>query len=318
LPRIPQVVRAMGNEIGTLAGAAATTGVATADVVTMGRIQGLRDAERNCARYTARQAEQTTVGLVATAASSVVVAGAVSAANIVTLGALKESARSCRDYMASSVFALGAKLFHECNGLDAPNELASALFFEFTANLPNHQIRCWLAESAQKCYEEKEPCHVAYGGGRWLQIIHAHVYHFEGKSCLAIRGTQDMPTVFQDIGLVVQEEILTELVGTVASWARQDGVDYITGHSLGGFLAEAAASRLGMDGAAFNSPGGRGWVTCYGSNWSSNTRFEVHLNKIDPVSLYKYERHIAEPQWHMYDDWNVHSMGSMVQAVRYA
>lgn len=94
-------------------------------------------------------------------------------------------------------------------------------------------------------------------------------------------------------------------------WGRKDGVQfYVTGISLGGYLAEVVASRFDVEGAAFNSPGPwlAGKINCV-NHVAGDCRpnFEIHLCWDDPIALVfpkpQNSTHIAYPFWH---DGKVH------------
>merc|ERR1711948_48280 len=79
---------------------------------------------------------------------------------------------------------------------------------------------------------------------------------------------------------------------------------YVTGHSLGGFIAEVVASEQDAPGASFNSPGP--WSSYF---WPGNMtgaerpEFEVHLTRDDPIASVLFPKpensaHIAVPIWH--------------------
>jgi hypothetical protein len=86
--------------------------------------------------------------------------------------------------------------------------------------------------------------------------------------------------------------------------ARKIKPDLITGHSLGGLLAEVVASYTRIPGIAFNSPGPVGFITetpLHNKNKKhyKGLQFEVHLRENDPVSQLNYEWHInSSPIWH--------------------
>merc|ERR1712054_674641 len=192
------------------------------------------------------------------------------------------------------------------NPVNTINNVATIAFTCYTRNLPDKRVRRWLAACASDCYNDS--ARLAETGRRVARpttlgpidnyILKAAIYEKDGKTCLAIKGT-DNPTNGVQCGLLaLTEATLGRLADIASSWAQAHKVNYVTGHSLGGFLAEAVASRLGKDGAAFQSPGGRGLLTCFGNKWSTSTKFEVHLARTDPVSMFRMDRHIAEPVWH--------------------
>lgn len=291
----------MGNEIGTVGGAVATVGTSIAAGVTLGQVESINNSVVNTAKYTARHAKNTGVRHIGEAAGSAVGTAGCAIAAGVTLGqvdALNRATKSCADNTGrASLHAL----VNEWGKLNVVDSVSAIAFHGFTQDLPNERIRLWLAKSASECYDDP-PTHVSSSIVGSNEVLRARVYSLSlsgsHKTCLAIRGTDSGPTFGQDLGLAFSGAFLSNLAGIASDWARIEDVDYVTGHSLGGFLAEAVASRLGMDGAAFQSPGGRGLATCFGNAWSTNTRFEVHLNEADCVSMLNCDRHIAEPKWH--------------------
>ena len=86
--------------------------------------------------------------------------------------------------------------------------------------------------------------------------------------------------------------------------AKELKPDLITGHSLGGLIAEVVASHTRIPGIAFNSPGPVGFITetpLYNKDktFYKGLQFEVHLRENDPVSQLNYEWHINKsPIWH--------------------
>jgi len=295
------IAKTMGNEVATVAGGAATVVTGVAAGATLGQVPALNKAAERSVRYTARNAQNTRVWHVGEAATSAAGTAACAVAAGATLGQCRELNEATGRLAQNTGKACGQyanRFVEDLNPLSIPNNVSKAFFFEFTRNLPDKGIRCWLAECAMKCMKEHPSRVLRVNCG--LEGMHAVVYHRNGKKCLAIRGSTALPTWFQDAGMVLSEGFLCQLVDIVVRWARSENVDYVTGHSLGGFLAEAVASRLGMDGASFNGPGGRGIATVFGNKWSTSTRFEVHLNELDPVSMFRNNRHIAEPKWHRF------------------
>lgn len=79
---------------------------------------------------------------------------------------------------------------------------------------------------------------------------------------------------------------------------------YVTGQSLGGYIAEAMASFQDADGAAFNSPGPWKEITfTVQATGEYRPDFEVHLTRDDPLAFALFpkpenSRHICTPIWH--------------------
>jgi len=78
---------------------------------------------------------------------------------------------------------------------------------------------------------------------------------------------------------------------------------YVTGHSLGGYLAEAVASYHGVDGAGFNCPGPWTLHPCRKMTGHHRPQFEVHLTRDDPLAATLFPKpenshHINSPIWH--------------------
>lgn len=290
--------------------------------------------------YLAKQAETAVAASKAT--SSAVGTTALLVANGATCGRLNdEVTHSVSDTCEKGAELVSKLVKNTINVLDIPNSLASAFFFEFTRDLDSPYIRLCLAHLANRVYNDK-PDYVAMGTFELFEICHAKIYRIKDtwsdiprdhelkknstrvgpehkeKICLAIRGSAALATWFQDLGLAVNETAVLSVVNELGRWVKKQGhhIDYVTGHSLGGFLAEACASSgWARGGAAFNSPGGRGVITCFGQDWSRKNQFEVHLCKNDPVSNYRYDRHIAEPKWHDYMKPHPHSMDGMEKTV---
>ncbi|CAK8996856.1 Serine/threonine-protein kinase 36 [Durusdinium trenchii] len=110
---------------------------------------------------------------------------------------------------------------------------------------------------------------------------------------IAFRGTCTRKGILQDIavGLPLYRRQLKHAIKEACSYISKCRAHlplhhiYVTGHSLGGFIAEAAASFMGADGAVFNSPGPKAvapWKKLVGSH---RPAFEVHLTRDDPLAM---------------------------------
>ena len=147
------------------------------------------------------------------------------------------------------------------------------------------------------------------------ETVQAGLYIPEGRklkiAIVAFRGTSTLKGVRQDVSVGsplfrrkikhAVKEACSYLTKCRAKLPQHD--IYITGHSLGGLIAEATASYMDAEGAAFNSPGPLAlspWRWLVGKH---RPCFEVHLTRDDPLAFSLFpkpesERHIAEVQWH--------------------
>lgn len=321
------LVVAMGAEVGTLGGGAATIGTGMAKTLTFNKVPALNQAFEDSVKYTEQQAKRTKIrhGVEALVSGTETAGLAVGAG--LTFGqvdSLNRAVVASAERTMSSGQKVAIKYAEGLNPINLINDFASIAFTEFTTNLPR-QIRRWLGACAADCYYDDAK--IAGIGARvrtlkvqcviqnpFFNVLKAVVYEENGKTCLAIKGTDNPMNVQQCISLGLTEASLEHLAACASSWAQSHQVDYVTGHSLGGFLAEAVASRLGKDGAAFQSPGGRGALTCFGNNWSTSTQFEVNLATTDPVSNFRIDLHIAEPAWHTVGP-NPHGIENMLEVL---
>jgi len=114
------------------------------------------------------------------------------------------------------------------------------------------------------------------------------------KIILAIRGSKSLQSFFEDFGIMEhaigygKSERLMNAIKTLEEFVETfSKVDFVCGHSLGGFLAEIVASKHRIPGASFNNPGP--WVywaesqDYCGYNFEG-LKFEVHLTSNDIVS----------------------------------
>ena len=138
-----------------------------------------------------------------------------------------------------------------------------------------------------------------------------------GKKVLAYRGTDvsnevsAVSTLLQDLSLGLPncsylEQPIRSAISCAVLNAQKHRPDYICGHSLGGLLAECVCSETGISGASFNAPGP--WAATPENNLIEGkqydgVRFEVHLTRHDPVSLFGSYlgpecSHVGHPVWH--------------------
>eukprot|EP00929_Paragymnodinium_shiwhaense_P002935 TRINITY_DN103278_c0_g1_i1.p1 TRINITY_DN103278_c0_g1~~TRINITY_DN103278_c0_g1_i1.p1 ORF type:complete len:472 (-),score=43.87 TRINITY_DN103278_c0_g1_i1:130-1545(-) len=125
-----------------------------------------------------------------------------------------------------------------------------------------------------------------------------------GKKILSFRGTQTKTSIQQAVSLAVGSPAFWQVKARAVQIAKEHEVDYVTGHSLGGAIAELVTAQTKLPGAAFNAPGICGTARLFGSYCSSGyggTPFEVYLTDTDPVShstsVNTEVAHIARPKW---------------------
>ncbi|PNW84672.1 hypothetical protein CHLRE_03g154050v5 [Chlamydomonas reinhardtii] len=107
---------------------------------------------------------------------------------------------------------------------------------------------------------------------------------YAGKTILAYEGTFSSDQKWQDFKLMLGNFKAT--ANTAESIYHQVRPDFITGHSLGGCIAEVVCSRTGCRGAAFNAPGP--WspvaeLNVVDGDKYNDVEFEIHLAVADPV-----------------------------------
>ena len=79
---------------------------------------------------------------------------------------------------------------------------------------------------------------------------------YKGKTILAFRGTHNRNQVLQDLHLAAGGgRRIRRVVSQALEAHREHDPDWVTGHSLGGMLAEIVASHTGSPGVAFAPPG---------------------------------------------------------------
>ncbi|KAG2440193.1 hypothetical protein HXX76_004305 [Chlamydomonas incerta] len=107
---------------------------------------------------------------------------------------------------------------------------------------------------------------------------------YSGKTILAYEGTFSSTQKWQDFSLMLGS--FKQTADTAESIFRQVRPDFITGHSLGGCIAEVVCSRTGCRGAAFNSPGPWspvGKLNVVDGDKYNDVEFEIHLAVADPI-----------------------------------
>lgn len=181
----------------------------------------------------------------------------------------------------------------------------------YTWALKNAHITEWLAKCSRDVYDSSKS----------YELFQAHEL-FEGSDivvgkferghdqdilddmvCIAIRGTTTATQWGHNVHILANPVNLLPLIDAIVSKlttdpdfnGERDRRRFITGHSQGGFVAEAVASKMGLDGVAFMSPGVPPTV-----RGSLIGRFEVHIHEKDVVSMGRPEEHVACPVLHSY------------------
>lgn len=114
----------------------------------------------------------------------------------------------------------------------------------------------------------------------------------DGHTIIAFRGTNDLPDVLVDAGMVatrlnaqaIESEVFTAKVIQKVTAHRSDDAPMdisVTGHSLGGGLAQLNAERFALKGESFNAYGTLGLVSHHREGGSQMVN---HVRAGDPVS----------------------------------
>jgi len=144
--------------------------------------------------------------------------------------------------------------------------------------------------------------------------IQAALYHpipgskLGACAIVAYRGTVSRRGLQQDLSVAISGPSIRKAIKEACSFFKMcrhkyENIEviYITGHSLGGLIAEATASFMDAPGASFNSPGP--WHPCL-RNLTGEFRppYEVHLTRDDPLALMfpkpENSSHLGAPIWH--------------------
>eukprot|EP00435_Cladocopium_sp_Y103_P069706 s151_g33.t2 len=134
---------------------------------------------------------------------------------------------------------------------------------------------------------------------------------------LAIRGTKDIHDTRRDVKSVVMGHYPGAFVITAAEIVRmyqQQGCKVmVTGHSLGGYLAEVVATTLGLCGAAFCAPG-----PGEHNGLQLDSDFVVINHEADSIGNHNHDLHVNPPVYILDDGvlmlpWTAHRMDKMLQ-----
>eukprot|EP00929_Paragymnodinium_shiwhaense_P020596 TRINITY_DN13679_c0_g3_i4.p1 TRINITY_DN13679_c0_g3~~TRINITY_DN13679_c0_g3_i4.p1 ORF type:complete len:432 (-),score=62.01 TRINITY_DN13679_c0_g3_i4:58-1353(-) len=150
-----------------------------------------------------------------------------------------------------------------------------------------------------------------FGDGVPIQAACYMNDHFPGVAVVGFRGTTSWEGLQQCLSLSLP------IPGPRIRWAIKEACSfllfcqkkhatehcYVTGHSLGGYIAEAVASYTGVGGAVFNNPGPFRENQFANLAGRKRPHFEIHLTREDPLAAILFPkpetaRHIAEPMWH--------------------
>jgi len=107
----------------------------------------------------------------------------------------------------------------------------------------------------------------------------------------AMRGTMvDLKGMFTDVLLNMNilfkrrfpSRHMVNLLGKIKAFKEAGNPVLITGHSLGGYLAEVASTRLNIPGVSFSGPGPDTWTAFHSCRWR-NPDFHVLGGQFDPI-----------------------------------
>ena len=142
------------------------------------------------------------------------------------------------------------------------------------------------------------------------------------ETILAYKGTTNWQDFVQDFSVAFGGPTIRTVIGNCVALADAKKPNWLTGHSLGGCLAESVCSETSIGGASFNAPGP--YTLTPGKNLVAggryhNVPFEVHLTRNDPVSMCGNisgpdGSHVGIPKWHTARTDDV-SMTDMVEHV---
>ena len=145
--------------------------------------------------------------------------------------------------------------------------------------------------------------------GAFLQYARYHINSgpHAGKTILAFTGTHDSAKAMTaGVATVMSTfSMRNQATNTFIDFAIKIAIDanphFVTGHSLGGMIAEVVCSFTGIPGASFDAPGvfhpGKPNNLC--GQLFVGKQFECHLCALDPFSLMNPTAHIGDPRWHM-------------------
>jgi hypothetical protein len=122
--------------------------------------------------------------------------------------------------------------------------------------------------------------------------------HADNK-IFVIRGSWNVSNILSDVSLVLGTKKVRQNLDKVDKWLSDildtgTKVDYITGHSLGGFCCEVLAAKYGITGASFAAPGPYYLKKKYNyvDTWHKDPpTFMAFYNEADPVVTTKLPGH---------------------------
>jgi len=229
------------------------------------------------------------------------------------------------------------------------HEAGKTLNLSYTKDLHDTELLKLLVQCANNCYSFNEndlkahPLKLTYKqeqnetSENIKNLLQYGVYEIingkhKGKRVLAYRGTASLMGILQDASLI---NPAMSPFGSLIHTTNQHAVrrandhkpDFITGHSLGAFIAECVCAATGIPGAAFNAPGP--WAAnplnnCAVGDKYRGVPFEIHLVNTDLVSHYgsvagPNSSHIGTPKWHDVpgrdDPLTSHAISTMVTII---
>jgi hypothetical protein len=222
----------------------------------------------------------------------------------------------------------------QASGAQTAGMLVAMGFFSYAARLDDlHAIRL-MAAAAAHIYMVGMKDEFSRGGATSLQLQHFNrwdgtlqwaIYSTSKGSILAFMGT-DFPNdwgarsqqLWQDKGIPMGDNSFRNARDQAIDVVRRYRPTWVTGHSLGGILAECAASYTGTKGAVFGAPGPVGFPNLAGDNYAG-VPFRVIIHSGDParnigrITGYKYSHIVYSGDvWWLSggSEFNKHGMNS--------
>jgi len=224
-------------------------------------------------------------------------------------------------------------LHHELGGNKGVMNWLRRLMAAAASDIYNMQPTCFVGSPARlevkKCVHQETDGHIRWAIYEIKFPKQSLLNAINGKRILVFRGTANFENVLQDVSLATGGDTFEDLYQHAVEIAEREKPDFVTGHSLGGAVAEAVALHGNIPGMSFNGPvicsSHKHVNFCKKGKPGSGPPFEVWLTEGDPVSemtslskaFTKGLRestdlhHISEPHWVECDRSNKHNMVCM-------
>lgn len=188
--------------------------------------------------------------------------------------------------------------------------LARAVYAEPPQELPGWRCDLACVRDPEEEVEAQMAVFLRPGGSRGKQAQ-------RDLAVIAIRGTADVHDRLRDWRSVVMYSYPKAFVEAAAELTRmfhEQGCDVmITGHSLGGYLAEVVATSLGLPGAGFCAPG-----PGFHNGPGAGLGFVTVNHEADTIGNHNHDFHVRPPVYILDGGllmlpWTAHSMAEMVK-----